>query len=78
MFSPISKILTIHYFSLNPFSIIERKVYTDHNSYIEMQSNAIENKNKKRYILDNSNIFMQNKKEFVSKSRVVESIDIDN
>jgi len=36
MFSPISRIISIHYFSFNPFSITEnKKAQLDANSFVE-------------------------------------------
>lgn len=75
MFSPISRILSIHYFTLNPYSLSDRKAYNEVNGYLEQQAQALTTDESTKFKVS---AFLKNKKQTVQAKRSLEDFEIRN
>ena len=75
LFSPLSKILSLHCFNLNPYGITDRKYYNEINGYVDQQMyQVINEENNKAKV----NVFLKTKKNICAKKRDLEDFEIIN
>lgn len=77
MFSPLSKILSIHYFTINPFSLADsKKPQSELNNYVEQQTQALV----EPYHISHSNgVFLnRNRRVIECGSRDLDMVEITN
>lgn len=78
MFSPLSQVLSIHYFSLNPFSLPDnKKPQQELLAHLEMQTQQPVSADKAG-VTTSSSVFLARNKRIVEQSRDLSAIDIRN
>jgi 5-bromo-4-chloroindolyl phosphate hydrolysis protein len=75
LFSPLSKILSIHCFNLNPYGITDRKYYNEINGYVEQQMYQVINEEHSKAKV---NVFLKTKKNICAKKRDLGDFEIVN
>jgi len=75
LYSPISKILSIHYFSTNPFSLTDKKYYNEINSYVDSQTVELLST---QGVRPPNNTFLLKGLKNVQEKRKLEDIEITN
>mmetsp|Transcript_23282 Transcript_23282/g.17698 ORF Transcript_23282/g.17698 Transcript_23282/m.17698 type:complete len:311 (+) Transcript_23282:2217-3149(+) len=75
LYSPLSNILSIHYFNMNPYSLPDRKQYADLAYSIEGQMNQVI---EERSLANRQAVFLQRNKQRLAERRSLHEFEMEN